>query len=389
MTNHTTDGTVVHSIVGIRIEERRLQNSGREANLVGSGIVISIDGLRCHVPLRLVNGLIHLTVQLIEGTPLSDISQILIERQTLVDLQSAIVLPLVGITYLNNKVLELVLSLGLGLGTHPRSLVNALCQGCLQVVHQVEHTLLARCWEILLDIEFADGLTHDAAHQTDGTLPAGTVLLGTTHHRTQLKGLSTEIIAQLTAGTGHDLNLSICLQIVEGSLCQNLLHLMDGLRLTHVNQVESGESGDQEKVAPVNARIVEHQLVIGHLVIVGINVTQFHAALTGLGDTCLDSHHGLHLLLSYGLIITHHLEEVGHIGLVGLTDTHGLLVIVQIVVLRAQTESPLPYAHEVHRGIAHVGADTYAKHHCLLTLTVELCRHQLVFATVLDGCDLL
>ena len=78
----------------------------------------------------------------------------------LVDLQAAIVLPLVRITDLDDKVLEFVLGLGLRLCTHPGRLVNALAEGLLQVVNQVEHTLLARSREILLDIELADGLTH-------------------------------------------------------------------------------------------------------------------------------------------------------------------------------------------------------------------------------------
>ena len=119
MSDHTTDGTIVHSIVGIWIEERRLQDSSREADFVGSGMIVGIDGLRRHVPLRLVNGLIHLTVQFIKGAPLSDIGQVLVERQALVNLQSAVVLPLVRIADLDDKVLEFVLGLSLGLNTHP------------------------------------------------------------------------------------------------------------------------------------------------------------------------------------------------------------------------------------------------------------------------------
>ena len=40
------DTTVVDGIVGIEIKEGRLQNTGREANLVGAGIVVGIHRLR-------------------------------------------------------------------------------------------------------------------------------------------------------------------------------------------------------------------------------------------------------------------------------------------------------------------------------------------------------
>ena len=254
-------------------------------------------------------------------------------------------------------------------------------------MHQVEHTLLARSGEILLHIEFTDGLSHNAAHQTHGTLPTGRVLQGTAHHTAQLEGLSTESIAQLTAGTGDDLDLGIGLQIIEGRLCQHLLHLMDSFRLTYVNEVECRESAQQEHISPIDARIIHHQLRVGYLVVVRIDITQLHSALTGLGDTRLNGHHGFHLLLGHSLIIAYELIEVGQIGLVSLTDTDGLLVIVQIIVLRTQSESALTNTYKVHRGITHVRAYAHAKHQRILTLAVELGTDQLILVTILDGSD--
>lgn len=57
VTNHHTDGTVVECGVGLRIEERTLQDAGGEAYLVGRRVVISIDSLRSHEPLVAVDGL--------------------------------------------------------------------------------------------------------------------------------------------------------------------------------------------------------------------------------------------------------------------------------------------------------------------------------------------
>ena len=55
MSYNDTDSPVINGIIGIKIKEWRLQNSGRETNFVRARIIISINGLRTHIPL----GLIH------------------------------------------------------------------------------------------------------------------------------------------------------------------------------------------------------------------------------------------------------------------------------------------------------------------------------------------
>ena len=126
MTNHATDTTIVHCIIGCRVEEWRLEDSCREADLVGSWVIISIDSLRSHSPLCLIYRLVHLAGDGILCKELRDICHILVEREAVIYLQSAIVLPLVRIADLNDEVLQLVLSLCLGSSTHPCSLVDAL-----------------------------------------------------------------------------------------------------------------------------------------------------------------------------------------------------------------------------------------------------------------------
>ena len=126
MTDYSTDTTIVHRIIGCWVEEWRLENSCREADLVGSWVIISIDSLRSHSPLSLIYRLVHLAGDFILGKELRDICHILVERKAVIYLQSAIVLPLVRITYLDDEVLQLILSLCLGSSTHPCSLVDAL-----------------------------------------------------------------------------------------------------------------------------------------------------------------------------------------------------------------------------------------------------------------------
>ena len=162
---------------------------------------------------------------------------------------------------------------------------------------------------------------------------------------------------------------------------------MDRLRLTYVHQVEGGESGGEEHVAPVDTGEVGHELVIGHLVVVLVDITQLNHAIAGLCDAVLDGHHGLHLLLGCGRVVAHEHEEVLQIGLVGLTHTGGLRILVQIVVAQSQSESALADANDVHFGIALVSSHADAKHHRIFTETVYLGCHKLIFLAVLDGGD--
>jgi hypothetical protein len=60
MADHRADRAVVQRIVGLRIEERRLQDGGREHDLVLQRVVVGVDRLRRHAPLGLVGGLADL-----------------------------------------------------------------------------------------------------------------------------------------------------------------------------------------------------------------------------------------------------------------------------------------------------------------------------------------
>ena len=54
MTDNNSDSTVIHCIISIHIKEWRLQDSCREADLIGCRVVISINGLRSHQPFILI-----------------------------------------------------------------------------------------------------------------------------------------------------------------------------------------------------------------------------------------------------------------------------------------------------------------------------------------------
>ena len=64
MADHRADAAIIHRIVGLGIEERRLQDGGGKDDLVEGGIVIGVDGGRRHAPF----GAIHRLVDAVEFT---------------------------------------------------------------------------------------------------------------------------------------------------------------------------------------------------------------------------------------------------------------------------------------------------------------------------------
>ena len=102
MTDDDTDCTVVHCVIRIHIEEGRLQDTCREADLVGRGHVVGIDLLGAHEPLRTVNGL----AEILEVVCLHEACscfEVLIVRLALIDVERAVVHPLVGVTDLDDE----------------------------------------------------------------------------------------------------------------------------------------------------------------------------------------------------------------------------------------------------------------------------------------------
>ena len=88
--------------------------------------------------------------------------------------------------------------LGLGGVAHPGILLQTVLEGLLQVFHQAIDTLLARLGEVLLDIEFADGLAQIFVEFIDGSLPAWLLLLHTADGLDGLESTVCKGIAQVT-----------------------------------------------------------------------------------------------------------------------------------------------------------------------------------------------
>src|SRR5258705_5838674 len=105
MTDDCADRSVVEGIIGVRIEEGRLQNSRRKRDIVVEGVVTGVDSWRSHPPLLPVNWLIDLVevAHLIKLAGAQDVCQIRITRNG----KRRVVDPLIRVADLLAKSIEL------------------------------------------------------------------------------------------------------------------------------------------------------------------------------------------------------------------------------------------------------------------------------------------
>ena len=70
MADYGADAAVVHGVLGLRIEERGLQNGGWEHDDITGGLVVRVHRLRVHEPFALVHRLAalrNLIAELVDG----------------------------------------------------------------------------------------------------------------------------------------------------------------------------------------------------------------------------------------------------------------------------------------------------------------------------------
>ena len=160
------------------------------------------------------------------------------------------------------------------------------------------------------------------------------------------------------------------------------------LGLSHHKLFESGESRYPEHRGPVDAREVAHQFVVGHLVVIGIDVAQLHFVVAGPSNALFDGIHFLRQFAGLCLVIAQGCEHTFAVCFVGLTNHLCLRIVVEVVVAIAQSEPCLRDTDDVVVGIAEVGINPPGIHHRALTTTVYLGGNTLVFLAVLHGTNL-
>ncbi len=174
--DHRADRAIVCRRIPVRVEERELQDRGGEHDLVEPGVVVGVDGLRCHEPLVAVDRPADLA-EFATELELADRPNIGDEIAR-VDPKTRVVPPFDRITDLGCEPLEFGQGSFAGLLGHPVEPSDALPVRLDQVADQFVHRVLRLGLEVALYVHPADGLPHRAFDDGDAALPSRPQLHG-------------------------------------------------------------------------------------------------------------------------------------------------------------------------------------------------------------------
>ena len=180
VTDHDSDSAVVDGVVRVSVEERRLEDRRREADLVRRRVIVGVDCLRRHSPFGLVGRLAEFG-HIVGRVPGSGCAEILVVALLRVDVKGRVILPLVRIANLHGEVVQLLVGLGLCGVAHPIKFIDVLAERLLEVLHEIDHLCLRGLREVFGHVHLADSLAEDAVRNLHSPLPARFLLLDAGH----------------------------------------------------------------------------------------------------------------------------------------------------------------------------------------------------------------
>ena len=208
MADYYADSTIVECCISLRIEERILENTGWEADLIGSRIIVSIHGLRSHEPLILIHWLSCLLCNLLIVGKLAASQHILVVTLGRIDAELAEISPLVRITNLYIELVELVVSSFLCSIAHPGLSIDTLTEADLKILHECLHHLLGAFWEIALAVDATERLAQLSLYLSSSALPKRIILLTATHSLAEeFETGFANLIAEVRSRTTDDLHI--------------------------------------------------------------------------------------------------------------------------------------------------------------------------------------
>ena len=282
MADYYADSTIVECCISLRIEERILENTGWEADFIGSRIVVSIHGLRSHEPLILIYWLSCLLCNLLIVGKLAASQHVLIIALRWVDAELAEICPLVRITNLYIELVELVVSSFLCSIAHPGLSIDTLTEADLKILHECLHHLLRAFWEIALAVDATECLAQLSLNLSSSALPKRIILLTATHSLAEeFETGFANLIAEIRSRTTDDVPLHQSLQCACTFCSCHLVITGEESRLTydHLLEIFALDSLGVGKCLKRNVRIILLEFCQGHLVVVCLRITKFGTAL--------------------------------------------------------------------------------------------------------------
>ena len=386
MADHNADSSVVDSIIGIGIVERRLKNCGREADLIGCRVVICIHRLGRHEPLLAVNRLAQ-TVDVVGRVPAHRLDDIVPIALRGIHGERRIILPLVGITDLNRKCSQFLMCTRLRIVAHPFELVDMLAERRLQVLDQLQHALLVGGREVLGHIHLSDGLRKHAVGDCHNALPTRFHLLFSRHClAVELERSLLEVIAQVGCRSIDICCRKIVAQILQGSILENVVGLLERRGGRHDQRREVADTHDLVICRPVDGVVTLLEILAGHRVVTRLGISQLDVRPELVGQRHLDIQHAVDSLSD--LLLGHAVQaEAGcQVGAIILAD---LLVLgQQVVVAVRHHQSRLREIERIDLAVHHVGTHT-APEEGIGYRCMHAGNHRSKFRTVADRQDLL
>ena len=170
------DTAVVGGVVGLGVEERRLQNRCGKDDFVHARVVVGVDGLRRHEPLVAVHRVAQLGQLAVVAHRVA--APVVAVQVVALDHQLRVVPPRLRVADLRGELVQLGQRALAGLRRHPVQVGDADPVRLAQVGHQLVHPGLGLRREVPLDVELAHRVAHQVLHHRHRTLPAVADLLG-------------------------------------------------------------------------------------------------------------------------------------------------------------------------------------------------------------------
>src|SRR6185437_4047121 len=290
--NDYANAAEVHSSVCSFVKERRLQDSGREVDVIIWRAVVGIHGGWAHAPLFLVERLadfIPVAMNLESAGALG-----ITKKIAALDDDCAVVTPFVGVADLVGDGLQLYFRFFLGFRSHPVKALDIIAQGGLQFLNHLQHAVFTFLAEGFIDIRLTQGFAKKPVGGLDAALPAGLqLLLATKILAEEFKIGVDEFVGKHGRSGIHYMPAQVGLPVSNGNAVNDRVYFLKEVRRHHVDIRKAGRAGIREKLGKFKVRRQFLKFADGHFVVASPRIAHFNALISSVSQFAFYIHHCL------------------------------------------------------------------------------------------------
>ena len=285
------DAAVIHGVIPGRIEERRLQDPGREIDAVEGRTVEGVHRGRRHEPFPAVHRLADFA-RVALRLPLRACVMIGDEPGA-GDRDAGVVSPGVGVADLLLECMELLQGPRPRGVAHPLERLDAVAERRLEIAHHRQRALSGRRRELLPHVRLPEQVAEVAVRPAQAALPARQNGLRSRQHRLEAEVLLGERAAQHRRSVPRHAPAQLALPGLERHAADQAVQGADEIGLRDVDRVERGEPPRGKVGAPVEAGAHSLERVHRHLVVGRLRIAPLHVGHRGLRQRSLERENGL------------------------------------------------------------------------------------------------